>query len=60
MLMLRHRTCSDRGYFGLDFISYAELLLLNIDAAGKFLMDALMVAERSPINRVVTRVTRPP
>ena len=37
MLMLRHRTCSDRGYFGLDFISFAELLLLNIVAAGKFL-----------------------
>ena len=29
------RTCSDRGYFELDFISHTELLLLNINAAGK-------------------------
>ena len=29
--------CNDLQSFGLDFISYAELQLLNIDAAGKFL-----------------------
>ena len=31
------QTCSDRPYFVLDFISHTELLLLNINAAGKFL-----------------------
>jgi hypothetical protein len=31
------RTCSDMQFYGLDFISHTELLLLNINAAGKFL-----------------------
>ena len=29
MLILADKTCSDKGYFELDFISHTELLLLN-------------------------------
>ena len=36
MLILADKTCSDKGYFELDFISYTELLAAESMQQGNF------------------------